>query len=104
LWVASFVPVSRLPVGCTSDGISGDAAGFPRSHISLSWSQIKTCEIVTYYTRTGKPILTLPVFKDASGMELLSLDLIGVKMADQERLVKYLKTRLPKSPADSLEV
>jgi hypothetical protein len=70
----------------------------------VHWSQIKACQIVTYYNRWGKPIVTLPVFKDLLGKELLSLDLLAIKMADQERLVKFIKTRLPRSPVETWDL
>ncbi len=74
-----------------SDGIRG-----------IPWSYFKICEIVTFRTRSGKPMLIQPIFKDSSGNVLLSLDLLDARIAEQERLVEYLEMRLPKSPIETL--
>jgi hypothetical protein len=89
-----------MHVSGDSEGIFGKEVGFPRNKKRVLWSQIKAYEILTYYNRSGRPVLIQPVFKDILGKELLSLDLMAIKMADQERLVKYIKTRLPKSPTE----
>jgi hypothetical protein len=95
---------ARILLRGDSKGIFGQVVGFPRNEKRVPWSQIKACEIVTYYNRSAKPILIQPIFKDLAGKELLSLDLLPVKLPDQERLVKFIKTRLPKSPIDTWDL
>jgi hypothetical protein len=100
LWFAPAI------VHVSSDTIylTGKSTGGMRHERQVSWHQINSCEIITYYFRSVSPILIQPVFRDTSGKELLSLDLMDVKMADQERFVTYIKTRLPKSPSESWDL
>ena len=62
-----------------------------------------TCEIETYFDTFGRPVFTRPTLKGWGGEALLSLNLLGVKMEDQERLVKYIKAKLPKPKDDCFE-
>jgi hypothetical protein len=95
---------ARILLSGNSEGVFGQVVGFPRNEKRVPWSQIKTCEIVTYHNRSGKPILIQPDFKDVLGKQLLSLDLLRFNMPDQERLMKFIKTRLPKSPIETWDL
>jgi hypothetical protein len=62
---------------------------------------VATCEIETYYDTFGKPVIIRPILKGCDGKDLMVLNLMYTKMEDQERLVKYIKAKLPK-PKDDL--
>jgi hypothetical protein len=64
---------------------------------------VATCEIETYFDTFGKPIIIRPVLKGCDGEALLTLNLLYTKIEDQERLVKYIKARLPKPNDDFWE-
>lgn len=90
-------------VWADADGITGHPLGFNIGHRSVSWSAVATCEIQTVFNTFGKPILIRPTLKGYDGNSLLALDLSYTKMEDQERLVKFIKARLPKSKEDFWE-
>ena len=71
---------------------------------SASWVDIATCEILTRWDSAGNTTLVRPVFKDAYGATLMRLDLTGVAETDRNRLVKYIKVRLPEMPAGAPEL
>jgi hypothetical protein len=91
-------------VRANSRGIDGPRRDFPFGRKFVPWSEIEACEILTYYNTFGGRTLILPIFKDRLGKKLLSLDLSLVMPSDQDRLVKYIKAKLPKSPFESFEV
>ena len=70
----------------------------------VSWVDIATCEILTRWDSAGNTTLVRPVFKDAYGATLMRLDLTGVAETDRNRLVKYIKVRLPEMPAGAPEL
>jgi hypothetical protein len=70
----------------------------------LAWSDIASCEITTDYDAFGRPIRVMPVLKDALGKVLLAPPLEGIELADQERLAKYVRARLPKTKLDLAEL
>lgn len=91
-------------VRADSQGILGLPVGFHFRRRYVPWSDIESCEIVTYYNTFGDPTRILPIFKDRLGTKVLSLDLSLVMPSDRDRLVKYIKAKLPKSPVESFEV
>jgi len=77
------------------------ATGYP-SHRALwrkfvPWSDIFSCEVETRYDTFGKPILLRPILKGRHGETLMKLYLIYTPMIEQERVVKYIKTKLPET-------
>lgn len=86
-----------------SSGIRGVPVGFHMQHRFVPWSAVATCEIETYHDTFGKPVLIRPILKGADGEPLLTLNLLSTAMEDQERLVKYIKAKLPKPKDDSWE-
>ena len=91
-------------VRADSLGIFGHPRGLPFRRKLVPCSQIDTCEIVTCYDIFGDCAAIQPVFKDRLGRDLLNLDLHRVMPVDQDRLIKYIKARLPKSPFEPWEV
>jgi hypothetical protein len=63
----------------------------------VPWSDVATCEIETYYDTFGSPAIIRPILKDSAGRELMSMDLLQTELQDQQRLVKYIQARLPKT-------
>jgi hypothetical protein len=84
-------------------GVTGYPVGFHARRRSVPWSALATCEIETYFDTFGKPIIIRPVLKGCDGEALLTLNLLYTKMEDQERLVKYIKAKLPKPNDDFWE-
>ena len=60
-----------------------------------------TCEIETYDDTFGKPVIIRPILKGWNDENLMVPNLMYTKIADRERLVKYIKAKLPK-PKDDL--
>ena len=81
----------------TVEGIYPAPAGPYFFNRMVHWSDIESCEIVSQFDTFGKLILITPVFKDTFGNTLLKLDLSGTRIEDQERLVTYIKAKLPRS-------
>ena len=84
-----------------SSGITGYPIGFHFRRRFVRWSGVATCEIETYFDTFGKPVIIRPILKGWDGKPLIILNLQFTKMEDQERLVKYIKAKLPK-PKDDL--
>jgi hypothetical protein len=83
-----------------SSGIWGIPVGPYLKARFVPWSSVATCEIETYYDTFGKPVIARPVLKDGDGKSLISLNLLYTRFEDQERLIKYIKARLPKPKED----
>lgn len=81
-------------------GITGYPIGLHFRRKFVPWSSVATCEIETYFDTFGKPAIIRPTLKDRDGKTLLKLNLISTKVVDQERLVKYIKAKLPKPQRD----
>lgn len=79
------------------DGITGYPLGFHLRRRFVPWSDVAACEIETFYDTFGKPVIIRPILKGWNGEALLTLNLQSTKVEDQERLVKYIKARLPKA-------
>lgn len=86
-----------------ASGIRGAPVGFHLKTRFVPWSDVATCEIETYHDTFGKPIIIRPILKGWDGTALLALDLRYTKLEDQERLVKYIRARLPKPKLDVWE-
>jgi hypothetical protein len=80
-----------------AEGVYGASVGPSFRRRMVHWSDIESCEIVSQFDTFGKLILITPVFKDTFGGTVLKLDLSGARIEDQERLVKYIKAKLPRS-------
>ena len=70
----------------------------------VPWSDVQTCEIQTFYDPFGKPFLLRPILRGHNGEILMVLNLMQTKMNDQERIVKYVRAKLPKPQADPWEL
>jgi hypothetical protein len=86
-----------------STGIWGLPVGFHMRARFVPWSRVTTCEIETYYDTFGKPVIVRPVLKGGDGETLLTPNLLYTTMEDQDRLVKYIKAKLPKPKDDFWE-
>lgn len=89
---------------CRADrfGIMGYPTGPTVRRRFVPWSDVAICEIVARYDTFGKRMAVWPVLKGRDGKTLLALDLQLISLEDQERLVKYIRTKLPK-PKDELD-
>jgi hypothetical protein len=83
-----------------ASGITGYPVGFQYRRRFVPWSEVATCEIETFYDTFGKPVIIRPILKGSDGEPLIVLNLLYTKMEDQERLVKYIKAKLPKPGLD----
>lgn len=86
-----------------STGITGLPVGFHMRSRFVRWSDVATCEIETYYDTFGKPVIVRPILKGCDGESLMALNLMCTKMEDQERLLKYIRAKLPKTKDDPWE-
>ncbi|SIO27771.1 hypothetical protein SAMN05444166_3422 [Singulisphaera sp. GP187] len=91
----------RVHADC--EGIFACPTGFCFRRRFVPWSEIVICEIETRYDTFGSPLIIRPALKNQEGRVLLTLDLQCVRVEDQERLVKYIRAKLPKSKADPLD-
>jgi len=83
-----------------SSGIWALPVGFHMRARFVPWSQVATCEIETYHDTFGKPVIVRPILKGADGKPLLTPNLLYTRFEDQERLIKYIRARLPKPKVD----
>jgi hypothetical protein len=93
----------RLRVRVDALGIAGYPMKGPSRRQFIPWEDVATCEIVTTHDPMGEPVLICPVLKDAKGAQLLELNLKAIPMPDQERLVQYIRLKLPKAVIDPWE-
>ncbi len=84
-----------------ASGITGYPVGFHFQRRCVPWSDVATCEIETHHDTFGKPVIIRPILKGWDGEPVIVLNLLYTKLEDQERLVKYIKAKLPK-PIDDL--
>ena len=90
-------------VRADASGILGYPLGMSFRRKFVPWSDVATCEIETYYNTFGSLAIIRPILKDSSGRELLSLNLLYTQPQDQQRLVKYIQAKLPKTKEDYWE-
>ena len=69
----------------------------------IPWADVATCEIVTSFDTFGKPWIIRPILKGFDGEEIMTVNLTSTKFEDQERLVTYIKAKLPKPKDDFWE-
>jgi hypothetical protein len=86
-----------------ASGILGHPDGLHFRRKFVPWSEVALCEIHTYYDTFGSPRLLVPILRGWRGQELISLNVSGTRFRDQERLVKYIRAKLPKSRDDFWE-
>jgi hypothetical protein len=85
------------------EGITGYPVGFHVVRRFVPWSEVAACEIETFHDTFGKPVVVRPILKDRDGRALMALNLLLTRFEDQERLVKYIKAKLPKPKVDLWE-
>ncbi|WP_422931742.1 hypothetical protein [Singulisphaera sp. PoT] len=71
---------------------------FPRKFVP--WSSVATCEITNHYNTFGDHFRTQLFLKGFDGQTLLKQDIAHCKPEDQERLVAYIRAKLPKLHED----
>jgi hypothetical protein len=81
------------------DGVTGYPNGLS-SRRFVPWSAVAACEIETYFDTFGKPSIIRPTLMGRDGEPLLTLYLLFTNFEDQERLVKYIRAKLPKPNLD----
>jgi hypothetical protein len=86
-----------------SSGITGYPVGFYFRRRFVPWSRVATCEIETFYDTFGKPVIIRPILKGFDNEALMTLNLLFTKLEEQERLIKYIKAKLPKPKYDDWE-
>ena len=96
LWAWGRRPLLRAD----ARGVTGYAVDRPFRRKFVAWEDVVTCEIATTYDPLGSPTRLRPVLKGAKGAKLLELDLRGMSISDQARLVKLIEARLPKTVID----
>ena len=84
-------------------GMTGYTLGRRRRRRFVAWSDVATCEIETCYDTFGKPYLVELTLRGGDGRALLTPDLLYTSPVDQDRLVKFIKARLPKTKVDVWE-
>jgi hypothetical protein len=83
--------------------VRADASGitsYPASfliRLFVPWSDVAKCEIVTAYDTFGKPVFMRPFLKGWNDEALIAMDFQYTKVEDQERLVRYIKAKLPRA-------
>jgi hypothetical protein len=83
-----------------SSGIWALPVGYHVRARFVPWSQVATCEIETYHDTFGKPVIARPILKGTDGKLLLTPNLRFTRFEDQERLIKYIRAKLPKTKVD----
>lgn len=77
-------------------GISAYAGGRRNKIRRVPWSEVATCEVETFRNTIGQTKMVRPVLKRENGETIMAVNLEYVSIEDQQRLVRYLKARLPK--------
>lgn len=87
-----------------AEGITGYPSHRAVRRVFVPWSHVLTCEIRTTYNTFGEPIGIVPIFRGHNGETLMELFLLDTPMAEQDRIVKFIKSRLPDPQVDPWEV
>jgi hypothetical protein len=87
-----------------AEGVTGYPSPRAVRRMFVPWSDVLTCEIQTIYDTFGKPVLLRPILRGHNGETLMELNLLQTPIAEQERVVKFIKARLPKTHVDPWEV
>jgi len=94
-WVLPCIPLAQAD----AEGIPGE--GFSAFAKFIPWSEVATCEIETVFNTFGNPVFVQPTLKDKHGEKLLRFDLWFARIEERDRLVNYIKAKLPKPELDS---
>ena len=80
--------------------------GYPRDlairRRFIPWSAIATVEVETIHNLNGKARLIRPILYDSAGRRIIRLDTIGLRLAEQEKLVHAIQVRLPRGTGGNL--
>jgi hypothetical protein len=74
-------------------GVTGPPYWAPFRRKYVPWSEVVTCDIVTYYTAFGRRWLIVPVFRDGQGRSRLSLGMFPLSPTDLDRLLVYIRSK-----------
>lgn len=85
------------------DGLTGYPIGLHLRRRFIPWSAVAACEIETVFDTFGKPVIVWPILKGWHGETLITLNLAYTRPEDQERLMKYIRAKLPKPKPDPWE-
>jgi hypothetical protein len=83
-----------------SDGITGYPNGYHVRRRFVPWSDVATCEIATEYDTFGRPIRIRPTLMGDDDTILMTLHFQHASREEQEHLVEFIKSRLPKTRWD----
>ncbi len=87
-----------------AEGITGYHSYRAMRRVFVPWSDVWTCEIQTIYDTFGKAILLRPILRGHNGETLMQLNLLQTPMVEQDRIVKLIKSKLPKPQVDPWEL
>ncbi len=90
-WLSREGSIMRVDHG----GVFGYPTGLPFTRKLVPWSEIASCDLITLYDPSGRVVCFVPVFKNQASEALLKLNLAQVPLIDQERIVRYIKMKLP---------
>jgi hypothetical protein len=93
----SFSLRERCLLRADGTGMLGYHARFPVRRRFVPWCKIESCEIVCRYNMFGDCMAVRPTLRDVRGKDLLTLNLSLMEPADQDRLLGYLRSKLPNS-------
>jgi hypothetical protein len=96
VWLSTRRPLIRAD----ASGLLGFTGGLGVRQKLVPWSDIASCEIITLYDPWGEATLAAPVLKDIQGRKLVARYFPNVAKPDQERLIKFIKAKLPKTVVD----
>lgn len=99
LWYRK-TPLARVD----TEGVTSYRNANAMRQVFVPWSDVQTCEFQTMYDTFGKPILIKPVLRGRNGEKLMEINLLHAPMAQQEKLAKFIKMRLPKPQVDPWEL
>lgn len=87
-----------------AEGITGYPSHRAIRRVFVPWSDVQTCEIRTIYNTFGQPIVLIPILRGHNGETLMALNLMYTPMAEQERIAKFIRSRLPDKQVDPWDV
>lgn len=87
-----------------AEGITGYPSHRAIRRVFVPWSDVLTCEIQTIYDTFGQATLLVPILRGHNGETLMRLNLLYTPMVEQDRIVKFIKSKLPKPQVDPWEL
>ena len=87
-----------------AEGVTGYPSTRAMRRVFVPWSDVLTCEIQTIYDTFGKAILLRPILRGQNGETLMELNLMQTPLVEQDRIVKFIKSKLPKPQVDPWEL